>query len=389
MSNSEKPVIYLNNAATSWPKPASVAQIVAESLASPVYGSGRTSGTQGRDYVSEARDALSKFFNCGTSENIIFTSNATDSLNILISGFIHKHPKIHVLTTEQDHNSVLRPLYESERSGLINLGIVPIKDGRITPESVMDMITPKTKLMVMSQAGNVIGTAHDVKAIAEVLHENDIFFILDGAQSAGHIKTDLKDIGADAFVFTSHKGLFGIAGSGGFYIKNPEEADPLKYGGTGTESQLLYQPDTMPERYECGTHNYPGIASILAGVEFIEDIGIENIEKKADRQCEYIINRVKDIENVELYSKHPDVPIISFNIKGLSDDDVGFIFSRMYNIVVRTGLHCAPLIHKVIDGGKGCVRASMSWFTTDEECRIFADAVCEVAENAGSKINTA
>jgi cysteine desulfurase/selenocysteine lyase len=383
----DKPIIYLNNAATSWPKPPEVLEAITHSLSVPVFGSGRTTGSQGEDYITLARDALSHLLSVDSPENVVFTHNATDSLNILIQGFLTgKETRYHVLTTALDHNSVLRPLYEYEQQHRIRLDIIPFEECYINPDTVEASIRPDTRLMVMTHGSNVLGSVQDIRRIGKILHDNGIYFIIDGAQTAGHIPIDLQDLPVDAFVFTGHKGLFGIPGTGGFYIRDPEAVSPVRFGGTGTDSFSLLHPREMPERFEIGTHNYPGLAALAAGVEFITGTGISAIAEKAKKQTTSLIGELKKEATVDVYNEHPDLPIVAFNIRGLENDDVGFMLARAYNIIARTGLHCAPLVHQAIDGGEGCVRLSLSWFTTDEECQIVANALREIARNADSSV---
>jgi len=383
------PLIYLNNAATTWPKPPEVLAAITQSLALPVFGSGRTTGSQGEDYVTLAREAIAGLLAADPPEHVVFTSSATDSLNILIQGFLAGcDAGCHVLTTELDHNSVLRPLHELARQGRIRLTVLPFTDGAVSPDTVEAAITPDTRLMVTAHGSNVLGSVQDVAGIGEVLHDRGVYFIVDGAQTAGHIPVDLGDLPVDAYVFTGHKGLFGIPGTGGFYLRNPDSIAPVRYGGTGTDSFSLYQPREMPERFETGTHNYPGLAALAAGVNYIASIGVNAIAEKAERQTAFLIRELKEEPNVTVYNESPTLPIVSFNIRGLENDDVGFILARVYGIVARTGLHCAPLVHRAIDGGRGSVRLSLSRFTTDEECRIAAQAIKEIARNADSSVGS-
>lgn len=383
------PIIYLNNAATTWPKPPEVLEAAKQSLALPVFGSGRTTGSQGEDYITLAREALAPLLSADPPEHVVFTQNATDSLNILIQGFLAANGDgCHVLTTALDHNSVLRPLHEIERQGRIRLTVLPFENGSVRPDAVEAAITPDTRLMVTAHGSNVLGSVQDVAGIGEVLHDRGVYFIVDGAQTAGHIPVDLGDLPVDAYVFTGHKGLFGIPGTGGFYLRNPDSIAPVRYGGTGTDSFSLYQPREMPERFETGTHNYPGLAALAAGVNYIASIGVNAIAEKAERQTAFLIRELKEEPNVTVYNESPTLPIVSFNIRGLENDDVGFILARVYGIVARTGLHCAPLVHRAIDGGRGSVRLSLSWFTTDEECRIAAQAIKEIARNADSSVGS-
>ena len=383
------PIIYVNNAATTWPKPPEVLEAARLSLALPVFGSGRTTGSQGEDYVTLAREAVASLLAADPPEHVVFTQNATDSLNLLIRGFLaEKEAGCHVLTTELDHNSVLRPLHELERQGRIRLTVLPFEDGSVHPDTVDAAITPDTRLMVTTHGSNVLGSVQDVSRVGEVLHDHGVSFIVDGAQTAGHIPVNLRDLPVDAYAFTGHKGLFGIAGTGGFYLRDPESVAPVRYGGTGTDSFSLFQPREMPERFESGTHNYPGLAALAAGVNYIASIGVAAIAEKAERQTGFIIGELTKEPNITVYNEHPSLPIISFNIRGIENDDVGFILARAYGVVARTGLHCAPLLHRAIDGGAGSVRLSLSWFTTDEECRITARAIREIARNADSSVGS-
>lgn len=390
MANGRKPLIYLNNAATSWPKPPEVLAAIACSLSLPIFGSGRTTGTQGEDFITQAREGLSAFMGGDPPEHIVFTHNATDSLNILISGFLAGiKEECHVLTTALDHNSVLRPLHEYEQQHRIRLDIIPFEKCSVQPESIEASIRPDTKLMVMTHGSNVLGSVQDIRAIGDILNDHGIYFIVDGAQTAGHVPVNLRDLPVDAFVFTGHKGLLGIAGTGGCYIRDPDAVAPVRFGGTGTDSFSLLHPRGMPERFEIGTHNYPGLAALAAGVDYIQSIGVATIAAKAERQTAFLIRELKQEPNITLYNEHPELPIVAFNIRGMEDDDVGFILARAYGITARTGLHCAPLVHREIDGGSGCVRLSLSWFTTDEEVRTAANAVREIARNADSTVGQA
>lgn len=389
MAADQTPLIYLNNAATSWPKPPEVTAALAASLSLPPFGSGRTTGTQGDDYPSRAREKLSAVLGAPGSDNIIFTHNATAALNTLITGYLAGKPAdTHVLTTALDHNSVLRPLHEHLRAQRIRLDVLPFENGYISPESVEAAILPETRLMVMTHASNVLGTVQDIRTIGTILRDHEIFLIVDGAQTAGHIPITLRDLPVDAFVFTGHKALLGIPGTGGFYLRNPDDIAPQNFGGTGTNSASLLHPREMPERFEAGTHNYPGLAALAAGITYLQTRGIRTIAQKSEQQTAYLISELKKDDRITLCHDHPDLPIISFNISGIPNDHVGFILARAYTIISRTGLHCAPLVHSTLTQGQGCVRLSLSCFTTDEECTITAHAIQEIAAHANSAINS-
>ena len=382
------PLIYLNNAATTWPKPAEVLEEVAACLRQPLHEPGRTTGNGSIDYPSAAREALAAMFHAGPPEHVVFTQNATDSLNLLIHGFAKKSGvPFHVITTELEHNSVLRPLTALEQDGVIRLSVVPFTDTRVNLTAIKKAICEDTRLVIMTHGSNVLGSLQDIKPIAEYLHANDIFFIVDGAQTAGHIPVNLSDIPVGAFVFTGHKALFGIPGIGGFFISEPDAVAITRQGGTGTDSRILTHPFEMPMRFEAGTHNYPGIASLYAGIRFITSTGQGAIDRKNTDLTRYFISELKKIRCVTIYNENPDLPVVSFNIAGIDNHEAGFILARAYNIITRTGLHCAPLVHKRIDGGKGCIRASFSYFNTRDECSAAALAIREVAESADSQVH--
>jgi cysteine desulfurase family protein len=384
----KSPLIYLNNAATTWPKPAEVLEEVAACLRHPLHEPGRTTGNGSIDYPSGAREALAAMFQAGPPEHVVFTQNATDSLNLLIHGFAKKSGvPFHAITTELEHNSVLRPLTALEQAGVIRLSVVPFTDTRVNLPAIKKAICEDTQLVVMTHGSNVLGSVQDIKPIAEYLHANDIFFIVDGAQTAGHIPIDLSDIPVGAYVFTGHKALFGITGIGGFFITEPDAVAITRQGGTGTDSQTLTHPFEMPMRFEAGTPNYPGIASLFAGMRFITSTGLGAIERKNNDLTRYFIQELKNIRGVTIYNENPDLPVVSFDIAGIDNHEAGFILARAYNIITRTGLHCAPLVHERIDGGKGCIRASFSYFNTRDECRAAAIAVREVAESADSQVH--
>jgi cysteine desulfurase family protein len=381
------PIIYLNNAATTWPKPDAVLEEVAACLRMPLHEPGRTTGSGSMDYPSLAREALAAFFHADPHDHFIFMQNETDALNLLIHGFVkHTGAPFHAITTELEHNSVLRPLTANEKEGAITLSVVPFTDHIVDLAAIKKAIRTETRLVVMTHGSNVLGSAQDIRPIAEYLHANDIFFIVDGAQTAGHLPINLSGIAVDAFVFTGHKALFGIPGIGGFYLRDPDAIAITRQGGTGTDSRMLTHPFEMPMRFEAGTHNYPGIASLYAGIRFITSTGLDTIGKKTKDLTRFFIRELKNVQGITIYNNAPQLPVVSFNIDSIDNHEAGFILARAYQVIMRTGLHCAPLVHERIDGGRGCIRASFSWFNTIDECRKAADAIHEVAESADSQV---
>jgi len=387
--DAQSPLIYLNNAATTWPKPIEVLEEVAQCLRKPLYEPGRTTGNGSIDYPSAAREALAAFFHSGPPEHFVFTQNATDSLNLLIHGFAKKTGMpFHAITTDLEHNSVLRPLTSLEQDRTIRLTVVPFTDNTVNLAAIKKAICEETRLVVMTHGSNVLGSVQDIRPIAEYLHANGIFFIVDGAQTAGHIPLVFSDIPVGAFVFTGHKALFGIPGIGGFFISEPGAIAIIRQGGTGTDSRTFTHPFDMPMRFEAGTHNYPGIASLYAGIRFIMSTGQEAIERKNTDLTRCFIRELKKVQGITIYNEHPDLPVVSFDIEGIDNHEAGFILARAYSVITRTGLHCAPLVHERIDGGKGCIRASFSYFNTRDECLAAAEAVGEVAESADSHVRS-
>jgi len=377
------PLIYLNNAATSWPKPPEVLEEVRRCLETPFFEHGRSTAGGATDYPPATRDALAGLLHAEEPDHFIFTGSATDSLNLLIHGFTKKEKNpFHAITTELEHNSVLRPLHTLAGEGHLSLSIVPFHDGYVTLQEIKKAIRPETRLVVMTQGSNVLGSLQNIRPVAEYCRANDIFLIVDGAQTAGQIPINLSELPAGAFVFTGHKALFGLPGIGGFYLNDPDEVMPVRQGGTGTDSHTLTHPQDMPQKFEAVTPNYPGMASLLAGIRHIERQGQDAITNKCRGLASLFIKEITRNPAITIYTPAPDLPVVSFDIRDLDNDEAGYILAKAYNIVTRTGLHCAPLVHDRIDAGKGCVRVSFSHLTTPEECRSAADAVREVAEGA-------
>ncbi|MGD0079663.1 MAG: aminotransferase class V-fold PLP-dependent enzyme [Methanoregula sp.] len=383
--DADTPLIYLNNAATTWPKPPEVLSEVARCLQTPFFEYGRSTAGGATDYPSVTRDALETFFYAEEPGHFIFTQNATDSLNLLIHGFVkNQKTPFHAITTELEHNSVLRPLHTLEGEGRLTLSTLPFDDGRVTLQKIKNAIRSDTRLVVMTHGSNVLGSLQHIRPVAEYCASNDIFLIVDGSQTTGQIPINLSEIPAGAFVFTGHKALFGLPGIGGFYLQDPETIASIRQGGTGTDSHTLAHPQNMPQKFEAGTPNYPGIASLLAGIRYIEREGQDAITTKCRSLTSRFIGKLTRDPNIILYNPAADLPVVSFNIRNMDNDEVGYILAKAYGIITRTGLHCAPLVHDRIDGGKGTIRVSFSYLNTPEECLKAAKAVREVAESADS-----
>ena len=379
-----RPLVYLNNAATSWPKPDCVTKLVQNVISRPCYESGRSAACDFSDYPGEAREGISRLIGTKDPDHIVFTQNATDSLNVLIHGFVKQHPgQFHVITSDLEHNSVLRPLVSLREEGRISLTVLKSDSGfHLTPELIEREVRNDTRLVVLNHGSNVIGSVQDIGSIGSFLHEQGIFFIVDGAQTLGQKIVDLSESSVDAFAFTGHKYLFGIQGIGGFYLDDPSEVASTRQGGTGADSENLLQPEEMPLKYEAGTANYPGIASLYAGIGYVETEGIDRIEARTMGLCRHLIDSLQGEPGITIDNKKPDLPVISLNIRNLDNDDAGLILARAYTIITRTGLHCAPLIHKRLNGGTGSIRLSLSYQNTREECDAAIDAILEMVAGA-------
>jgi len=383
MPNMDSPLIYLNNAATSWPKPPEVIAAVNESFRTPFSEAGRSATSLSSDCVAEAREIVARYFHAPTPDHMVFSANATDALNILIHGFAQQQKeKFHVVITEPDHNSVIRPLRTLEKEGRCHVTVVPCTGTHIDPSSVADALRSDTRLVVMAHGSNVLGSVQDITAIGRILGERGIFYIVDGAQTAGLVPVDLGRLPVDAFVFTGHKYLFGLPGTGGFYLHEPERIAATREGGTGTDSGSPFQPSTMPEKFEAGTHNYTGLISLAAGIAFLEKTGSKAVARCIRDQNALFLGAFAQTGSLEVYNPAPELPVISFNMRHMGNDDAGFVLRNMYGIVTRTGLHCAPLIHKRLDAGRGCVRLSPSVLTPKADCVFAAACIHEVAEHA-------
>jgi cysteine desulfurase family protein len=373
-------MIYLNNAATTYPKPREVLDAVSHYL-SLIPFSGERSGLQGlsQNPIALCRQKLAKFFHIDNPNDIAFTSGSTESLNLAIMGLPLQNK--HVITTSTEHNSVLRPLKALEKQGIIALTIVPCNAfGNISCQAIVNAIQTNTKAIVVNHCSNVTGILLDIETIAKKAREKGIVVVVDASQSAGSIEINANNV--DILAFTGHKSLYGIQGIGGIYIQPNLELKPLKVGGTGSKSNLLHQPEDRPLRYEAGTPNVAGIISLIAGIDFIEKTGIGAIHTVKYEFTKKMMQALQKIPNVILYNQ-PSYPttLFCFNIVGCEPTEIGYMLET-FEIIVRSGLHCAPLIHQQLGTyPKGCVRVSPSYFNTWNEIELFIQAVEAIAQS--------
>lgn len=376
-------MIYLDNAATTLHKPDVVIDAVVKAMKTQGNASRGAHGAtlSASRVVYDARVKIAKFFNFDKPSNVIFTCNSTEALNIAINGIIKAGDK--VVSTDTEHNSVLRPLYHLQKTKNIDLQFVKA-DGKgvLSLDDFERIVDKDTKVVVVNHASNLTGNVNDIKSIGEIAHKNGAIFIVDGSQSAGTMKVDVKDLGIDVYCFTGHKGLFGPQGTGGLLVKDGIEIDAWKRGGSGVKTYSEDQPLEYPTRLEAGTLNSHGIAGLSAAIDFIDEIGVDKIEGKEKELTEYFYNKAKEIDDVKIYGdfSKQHAAIVSLNVKDYDSGEVSDALSNDYGIATRPGAHCAPRLH--IDLGtkyQGAVRFSFSYFTTYEELDAAIKALKEIA----------
>lgn len=378
--------IYLNNAATSYPKPEEVYQAVIDCMRNIGVSVGRGSGShfaEAEKIVYEARTLVASFFGIKDASRVVFTYNATHALNLAIKGFLKGGE--HVITTNVEHNAVWRPLKHLERTRGIEITVIQCdSDGKLKVSDVERHIRKGTKLIVMTHASNVIGTILPVEEVGELARRYGIPLLVDAAQTAGTMPIDVEEMNIDMLAFTGHKGLLGPQGIGGLYVREGIDLEPLIHGGTGSHSHLEEQPPAMPEKHEAGTLNLPAIAGLKAGVEFLMRHGVEKIREHEVALTQSLLQELKKIERVKVYGTmdaRERVGVVSFNIDGVEPSEVAMMLEKGFGIIVRYGLHCAPMAHRTIGTFKtGTVRVSFGPFNTDEDVFELVRAIREICE---------
>ena len=373
--------IYLDNAATSFPKPKEVATAVYDFMVNNGTSSGRGSYKKAMqsDYiVYECRKLIGKLFNFDNPKKVVFTSNVTDSLNIAMRGILKEND--HVITSSLEHNAVWRCLKTLERDINIKIDTVECsKDGITNPQDIKKYIKKDTALIVFTQASNVLGTIQPIREIGAIAREHNIPFLVDSAQSAGAMKIDVKEDNIDILAFTGHKSLLGPMGTGGLIINTDIDIKPLKAGGTGGDSAYEYQPDYYPNHLETGTSNVSGIAGLREAIKFLNKEGIENIHNKEKELTKYALEKLETVKDIEIYGPkdcEKMLSVISFNIKDKRPEDVGSILDQKYNIMLRAGLHCAPTAHSVIGTkDRGTLRIGLGYFNKKEDIDKLVEAL--------------
>ena len=377
-------MIYLDNAATTLHKPEQVIEAVADAMRSMGNSArGTHSGSLSASRtIYGTREKLAKLFGCPRADHVVFTCNSTESLNVAINGCIN--PGDHVITTDLEHNSVLRPLYRLADEQGVELSIVPAdRKGCIDYEDFERLLRPNTKAIVCTHASNLTGNLVDIARVGEIAHAHGALFIVDASQTAGVFPIDMEKMHIDVLCFTGHKGLMGPQGTGGMCVREGVEIRPWKVGGSGVQTYSREHPVQMPTRLEAGTLNGHSIAGLSAALDFIEEVGMDAIRAKEDALMRRFYEGVRKIEGVEVYGDFSGdrAAVVALNIADYDSGEVSDALTVEYDIATRPGAHCAPRMHEALGTKEyGAVRFSFSWFNTEEEVDTAIRAVEELAQ---------
>jgi len=379
-------LIFLDNGATSFPKPEEVYTFMDHFYRNFGVNPGRSGYDlcmETGELVEKTRDMLTKFFNGKDPNRLCFSYNSTDALNLIINGMLEEGD--HAVSTTIEHNSVLRPLYHLYKYKGVEVDHIPFdRKGFVDPDDFPKKIKKNTKLVIVNHASNVIGTIQPVKEIGKYCKEREIPFVVDVSQSAGKIPVDIEELNIDVIAFTGHKSLLGPTGIGGLYVREGIEIRHTKAGGTGVRSAVPTHLFEYPYRLEYGTLNTLGVAGLHAGLKWIQRKGLKNIHRQEMKLVTKLRDGLKNVEGVTLYCQDDltdHIAIFLFNIDGLEALNTGTILDVDYNIACRTGLHCAPLTHKQLGTAKlhGAARVGIGPFNTEEHIKIAIEAVKEIA----------
>jgi cysteine desulfurase family protein len=381
-------MIYFDNAATSWPKPAVVLEAMSRFMtqvgASPGRSAHRLSVEAGR-MLYETRESLARLFNFPDPLRIVFGLNATEALNLALWGMLR--PGDRVVTSSMEHNSVMRPLRALERDSLVNVDVIGCSsEGFLDPTDLESAVRADTRMIVLNHASNVVGSLLPVAEAGRIAREHELLLLVDAAQTAGAYPIDMEAMHIDLLAFSGHKALYGPQGTGGLCIGervSAEEIDPVKRGGTGSRSEWEEQPMFFPDRCESGTPNTMGLAGLRAGVEFVLQQGVEAIRVHEVSLTRRLLAGLLEIPRVTVYGgrdAETQAATVSFNIEGMAPSDVGLKLDEEYGIMSRVGLHCAPAAHRTMGTFPvGAVRFGLSYFNTAEEVDTAVGAIRQMA----------
>jgi cysteine desulfurase family protein len=382
-------MIYLDNAATSWPKPPEVIKAMADVMEHAGGNPGRSGhrmSIKAAEVVYDVREAVARFFSCADPMRVIFTSNATHALNLAIYGLLK--PGDRVVTVSMAHNASMRPLRDLENSGVI-VEVVPCEqDGSLDVKKLAPYLKRKTRLVIVVHASNITGTILPMKEVATAAHKAGALLLVDAAQTAGVLPIEIKAMGIDLLAFTGHKGLLGPTGIGGLVIGDRVDVaqlKPLIRGGTGSQSEMEIQPEHLPDKYESGTINTVGIAGLGAGIKWVQQKGIEAVREKEKKLTRTLIEGLSDIKGIKVYgcrNHEKSVAIVSFTVKDKHVSEIGFKLDEEYGVLSRVGLHCAPSAHRTIGSfPEGTVRLAPGVFTEMKDIMTALKAIDRVARS--------
>ena len=377
-------MIYLDNAATTLKKPDCVVEAVVEAMTSMgnaargAHGSALTASR----VVYDARCKIAQLFGCKRADHVIFTCNSTEALNIAISGTIRSGD--HVITTDLEHNSVLRPLYRLEKEQGVALSFVPAdRQGRPDYTAFASLIQPNTRAIVCTHASNLTGNMMDIARVGAIAKAHNLLLIVDASQTAGAVPIDMETMGIDILCFTGHKGLMAPQGTGGLCIREGVEVEPFKVGGSGVHSYDKEQPRTYPTRLEAGTLNAHGIAGLSAAVDYLNEVGIDTIRAHENALMERFYEGITAIEGVTVYGDFESqrTAVVTLNLHDYDSSAVSDELAEYYDIATRPGAHCAPRMHQALGTtDRGAVRFSFAWFNTIEDVDKAIAAIQEMAQ---------
>ena len=374
--------IYFDNSSTSFPKAPNVGRAMGEFIENGAFNINRGSyegAYEAGSAVLDTREMLKDLFNCPNSKNVVFTPSVTYSLNFFIKGFLK--PGDHVLVTSVEHNAVMRPLVQMEKLG-VEFDAVPCdEEGGVTADDFRAYIKENTKAIITTHASNVCGTIIPIEEIGALCKEKGLVYAVDTAQTAGILNIDMQKANIDFLAFTGHKGLLGPQGIGGFIASDKLEGliEPVISGGTGSLSDSEEIPDFLPDRFESGTLNLPGIIGLHQALVYLKEAGIDNMRNEKMEITKYFLDQVKEIDGVKVAGKKTvegRLGVVSIDFEGLDNSIVSFYLSSKYKIMTRVGMHCAPRAHKTLKTfPQGTVRFSFSHFNTKEEVDVCIDSI--------------
>ncbi len=387
--------LYLDNAATSWPNPYAVYDAVdrfQREIGAPNGRSGYREALESNRIVERARSGVAQMIGVEDPSRIVFGFNGTDVLNIAIRGVVR--PGDHVVTTVCDHNSVLRPLRALHDTADVSVSYVPCDGhGFVSPDDVRAALRPNTRLVVVNHASNVTGAIQPIHQIGRVVRESDALYLVDAAQSLGHVPIDIREFEVDLLAAPGHKGLLGPLGTGVLYIRPgvERELQPLRCGGTGTQSEEDRQPDELPEKYEPGNHNLPGLAGLAAAVKFLHDKSIEAIHAHYTQLTKRLLDRLSTISGVTMHGPPATAnrtSVVSISVEGYDPQELAAVLESTHGIQCRAGLHCAPRMHESLGttATGGTLRMSPGFSATPEEVDVVIAALQEVTTTATQRI---